>query len=583
MQTWNYLVDIWFQKEETAVPTNWTAPYLSDITNITQPKVDPSKSPEYEKWGLQNQEEFDLMKYVKDTWWSSDDFTFILEDFRSKTKPDFANIWTPEVPEAPEVEEEISWLDIWVKTWTAISEFWSKAKFFQSDVDDNIIESGLKFFGNLPGSTLQLAWDIISLAADPAWTIESVWTLAKAWIETWLNKMFLAEWEEIFTSEEVEQVADAVWAEFNKLWEPWRIKELLVENPADVLLALTWGLWVAKNVAKAKNLTWLASKLEKAEKLTNPIKLQADLVKWTTKAIGVWTAKVTEKLIDTTIKFTPTQTTKVTKATWGTSPSKWLLEKGIIDDVSITKGKEWIVTKLDDINRDSYNKLNVAVADAKGLFKSKEIDKAMWALEKQLFDVPGMETKAWRVSELLVKGKNEWLTLTEQLEVKRLIDSTLDLYKVSWDPKAWVIKEWLINIRRWVREAIESEAIMQWLWDVKAISNDIQVSRLIKDNLVNRIEAWASTRAISLTDIIVWWTVWARTWDIWTTLAILAGKKIIESTPFKLFAVKTLRLPQTLINKIGKWTLTVKENLAISNAVQEFINQEWTKIADIIK
>jgi len=42
------------------------APYIEDMENVTQPAVS-DEQPEYAKWGLNNQEEMDLMEYVKTT------------------------------------------------------------------------------------------------------------------------------------------------------------------------------------------------------------------------------------------------------------------------------------------------------------------------------------------------------------------------------------------------------------------------------------------------------------------------------------------------------------------------------------
>lgn len=202
---------------------------------------------------------------------------------------DLESIITPkeviEEQQIQEPEEDVSGLDVWVKAWQAISETAKKFK-FESEVDDNIVESGLKFLWNLPANTVQIGWDLISVLSDPVWTGKSVKNLAAAWIQSGLNKLFLDEWEEVFTSDEIRETAEAVWNELEKLWEPWRVKELLTENPADVLLTFVWGIGAAKNVAKSKNLTWLASKLDKAESLLNPIKIQAEALKWTKKAIS---------------------------------------------------------------------------------------------------------------------------------------------------------------------------------------------------------------------------------------------------------------------------------------------------------
>ncbi len=584
MPIWNYLTDI-LGKE--IVPAEWgQASYLRDIETAVQPTVDVPQTAEQEidlvGFGLQNMEEYQLMVDVKEQWWSSTDFREILEQQRIQKDSSFKEQigWVEPIIEEP---EEIGWLDIWVKTWEIISETAKEFK-FESNVDDWIIESWLKFLGNLPANTVQIAWDLITIASDPVWTTKSLldlWQWLSDKLVRWtLNTIF---WKDLEPTEN-QVMVEAIWAELEKIaTTPWEIKALLVENPADVLLAVTGWLNIAKNVAKSKNLTWLASKLEAAERLTNPLKLQAEVIKWTAWAISKWTAKVTEKLIDTTLKLTPSQVSKVRKATvWGKSPSKWLLDNWIIDDTRVLKWQEWIATKLQEFGWESYNKLNKSVANSKGTFVDNNVNKWIDAIIKEIDWVPWLENKIARVTELQTKSKS-WLTLSEQLEVKRLIDDTIDLYKVTWDPRAWAAKEWLINIRRWIREAIESEALLQWLWDVKQLSNDIRVSRLIKDWVLNRLDTAWKNRAISLTDIIVWG--WAFAWaDAWTAIAIIAGKKIIESPAFKLFATKTLRLPWNIIDKVNLWRkFTAKESLIIWNAVQEFITNRSNEVNKILK
>ena len=186
--------------------------------------------------------------------------------------------------------EDIQWLDAWVKAWEAISWFWEWLK-FEAQEDDRGITSVAKFFGNLPWDTLQLAWDLVSVVSNPVWTVQSVDDFAGSMVETGLNKVF---WQDTYTSDERRFIAESVWTELKKISEdPSILKDMAVENPADILFSITWGLWAAKNAAKTKGMTGLASKLEAAEALTNPIKLQAEAVKWAGKAVwatvkGVW-------------------------------------------------------------------------------------------------------------------------------------------------------------------------------------------------------------------------------------------------------------------------------------------------------
>lgn len=276
----NFLVDIWLDAEEPKTSQMTKQPSYMDVINeVTTPTVNIPKRAEQEidlaSFGLQNMQEFNLMNQVKDQWGSADDFREVLEETRQQEKQTFNQTFSQEE------EDNLSGFDIGVKTGKGLREVAEPFK-FQSNVDDGVIESGAKFLANLPANTVQLGWDLISILSDPIGTAQSVGTLATAAIETGLNKAFLAEGEEFFTTDEVRQVSETVWAELSKLWEPGRIKELLVENPTDVLLTVTGWLWVAKNSATARWLTSLADKLETAQKITNPINILAQEAKLVT-------------------------------------------------------------------------------------------------------------------------------------------------------------------------------------------------------------------------------------------------------------------------------------------------------------
>lgn len=283
-QTGNFLIDSGLQ-EQFATPVSWYKSIVPDNNAKIKELSIPSWIPDESTMRTQDKF-FEDMATVQEREWVTDSEALDLVQNYYNEKG-YTVEWMDLIEEVEEeiedvIEEDISWLDIWVKAWIAISDTAKDFK-FESNIDDWIIKSGLKFLGNLPANTVQIAWDLISIASDPVGTIDSVSTLAKAWIETTLNKIFLEEWKEVFTSEEVEMVANAVGAELEKLWEPWRIKELLVENPADVLLTFAWGAGIAKNIAKSKGLTWLVTKLETVEKALNPIKIQADVVKGISK------------------------------------------------------------------------------------------------------------------------------------------------------------------------------------------------------------------------------------------------------------------------------------------------------------
>ena len=294
--TWSFLVDYGLleEKEQLSSPAPTNKPFTPISSTPTTPTflkkpesqvqieehiaaktwTAPTEKPEWEKFWFRSQAELDIMKDVKAQWGTAEDGQDILNQYRAKQE------WNvPQDAIETPIEEDISWLDIWVKTWEAISGFADNLK-FKAEEDDWKITSIAKFFWNLPWDTLQLAGDLIGVASDPVGTVKSVEQFAGSLIETGLNKTF---WQDHFTSDEKRLISESVSTELKKISDnPSILKDLAVENPADLLFSLTGGLWVAKNTAKSKWFTSLADKLEKVETITNPITIQkkAGTVAW---------------------------------------------------------------------------------------------------------------------------------------------------------------------------------------------------------------------------------------------------------------------------------------------------------------
>ena len=91
MATWNFLVDMGFQ-EQLATPVN-QAPYQNTVDSAVRPVWNLPQKAEQEidlaKFGLQNQQEYELMVSVKEQWGTAEDFRFILEKEREKQKVAF--------------------------------------------------------------------------------------------------------------------------------------------------------------------------------------------------------------------------------------------------------------------------------------------------------------------------------------------------------------------------------------------------------------------------------------------------------------------------------------------------------------
>ena len=369
------------------------APYMEDINNSVNSFDSWS---EYKKYGLQNDTEFRLMKYVKDTWGTAQDFSEVLQEYRRKTMPSF----TPPEPE----EEKIGLAGVGEKIGTWISDVWEAIK-FQSDKDDSFLESSAKFLWNLPWNTLQLWWDILKIVSDPVDTLKDLQQVSDAIVQTWLNKVFGTD---SFTNEETRIVSDSIKTELDRIAnEPWRLKELVVENPTDILLTVTGGFNVAKNTAKAKGLTSLSDKLQKVEDITNPIKLQADAVKWGSNIISKWKNKLfPEKSLDDIILET----------------SQW-------DVKSIPAFKESL-WKLDTKQIKTYNDLNNSIDNKIKALVNKQDE----LLPKEnIYNIDDLNTTKWKRSTNFVKNALDDLEKvwneTNDLDLLNKVD------ELSWKDK----------------------------------------------------------------------------------------------------------------------------------------------------
>lgn len=144
-----------------------------------------------------------------------------------------------------------------------------------------------KFFINVPADSLEVVEELGRAALNPIDTVsglvktgkglsdKAVFSVANAIARQFGGK-------DVPPTEEAKMI-DAIGDKIKQDYgTAGKFKKAVVENPADVLLTVMGGLGVAKDVAKANNLTNAVSKIEKLEKVVNPLnvmKKEAELVK----------------------------------------------------------------------------------------------------------------------------------------------------------------------------------------------------------------------------------------------------------------------------------------------------------------
>ena len=508
-------------------------------------------------------------------------------------------------------KENISWLDIWVKTWRAISNFWEKMKFkawndwFNSD---SILKSNIwalwevgKFLLNLPWDAVQFVGDMVGLISAPIWTVKSIKLLWEAIIEWWLNKL---TWQDVWTSEEVKLANQEIVKGLKELSDdPSKIRDMMIENPFDVLTTITWWVSTAKNIAKAKWMTWLVSKLEKVEQATNPINIlkteyaiAKQPIKWTWKTLGNAGAQLLWKTT-----WTSGQTIKTAFAQWWTQEFQQALKwatttddilnnvKGALDDIKSNRNKlYWESNKILQANT---NKLDIS--DIKTTLANTLDDYKVKVWDNGKLDF-------WKST--ITQGKS-------QIEIQAMFD---DIMKWDDTTPGWldILKQRIQDRWAWVTDSWKSDRLSTMLsnevknkivWEVKEyaemtkdfekVSNDLReintilstwgnkqtaitkLNSVLRDNFTARQDmiklieqyTWKNLQAqiawTSLNPMLAKWLAWVITWwwvmfwqlanpVFWTWLATASPRLIWE-------IAKTVWVTR---NKMNSFINTIKTN-----------------------
>jgi len=471
--TWNFLVDFWLAEQMQSYATKPTPNFLKapesqkHIKMYAQKNLQQEpKEVEYKQMGFNSQAELDLMKDVKRQGGTKEDGNEILQQYRQSQQGSIS----------PQ-DEKIPWLDIWVKTWEAISNFWDAFKIEAKDTD-NILMSGLKFLWNLPWDTVQLAGDLISIASNPVWTVKSVEDFAWSMLETGFNKIIGTD---VYTSEERRLIKDSVAWELKKISEdPSILRDMAVNNPADLLFSITWGFSAAKNLAKSKWMTELASKLEKAEAFTNPIKIQ-------TEAFKLANSKVLQPVLSW-VKEVPIQ------LLWKTTGA----------------GAEAIRTAFSNGGKESFAKaMRGEITDEDILNNAK---KAFDTIKEQRRDIYWEDytklvenkTKLWTsdIEDLLVRNLEE--SKVKIVPTEKWFDLDFSASTITQNSSQSQIKQMFDDVIYWSDDTPEGLDILKqrvqdrWIWGegtTKADRLSTVMSNAVKDKVVQAVPEYAEMTA----------------------------------------------------------------------------------------
>lgn len=368
------------------------------------------------------------------------------------------------------------------------------------------------------------------------WT-KLVWDLAQIANPAWLGKLWV----------KAGQIAGKVakeWSLLSKVakWATvWAVDTAVMMPQSEQRLATAWEVagWAILGWAMPLIWAWYSKAKEK-----------------------IW--KFWEQLYAKTIKLNPSQIKKIAKdnIAW-VDPERWLMDRWIkwsLDDIQ---------KQLDNIAESSYKEINTSTSNVVWRYKSESTEKILSALKKKVEWVEWLEAINTQIDDLMSKGK-KWFQVKELIDVKRLLDKRIKLYSASGDPIAQETVEWLRNLRTDLWKDIDYIADKAKLPDLRKLSKEIQVSTEISNALDNTINREARNRAMSLTDLIAWWTVWASVYgasgDPVKTMGsiawLLITKKVLENPALRTkLALKLDKLAPKIKQEvqnaiINKWTVS---------------------------
>ena len=212
------------------------------------------------------------------------------------------------------------------------------------------------------------------------------------------------------------------------------------------------------------------------------------------------------------------------KATW-----KWLLERSMVWDKDVLR---WQLNKWADMWTQAKNEI---LSQTKTEVESPAAQKAI----KQLLKKYESQWELW--AEYVkwlekIKDKNTF-TAKELDNIKWLIDdSWLHIYS-KWEETDKIAAKLWSDVRRDIKEQIEQIAEKEWLWDLKAINNEIQVAKALDE--------WIYWKQVSEEVSRIgnaWWPI-----AQWYSTALDTVTSTENATTFA--------------NKLAKWTWMEKKDI----------------------
>lgn len=438
-------------------------------------------------------EEFET--YYPELYWMKQVFTEYANDIKAGMPQEEASKYYPELfwqTQPTQEKENLPWFDLWVKAsqWIANIGKWLKFEAWNELVNSknpfvssfgNMLEA-FKFAWNIPWNTIQLAWELWQMIANPIWTVKDLDTLWRWIIETWLNKVFGTD---VYTSEDKrEMVKWVTQALKDNFWTLEKAKKTIIENPTDVLLTIQWWLQLAKQGVKNANTIAKIDKINEAISPINILRTEIWAVKWAWKRLVKWTWELGAQVLWKTT-WTSAETIKTAFKQWWTKEFQGALKwettpqdilwwvKQWLEEIRINKNKlywEWAKIlqenkKQVNINDIQKNFIDIITDD----YKIKVLDD--WTLDFSQSKITWNTSKAniQSMYDDLVNWKDktpDWLdTLKQRIQ---------DYYR--WVDDSWKADRLSTILSNKIKDKIISEVpeYKAMVWNYEKVTNDLR-------------------------------------------------------------------------------------------------------------
>lgn len=432
----------------------------------------------------------------------------------------------------------------------------------------------------------EAAWDKVRWFIDKIWfwdsesaayqTTNAVWDIAQLFTPMWAEKALQIGGKLL---SKFPQLAKFVWVTEQALQKYPKLARL-------IQLGWQWAVDVVKYDA-------INQEYATPEELTAWSLLNIAFGKW-----GDLINKVWWKAIDTMWIKWIMNTGRAKKAIEAIQKEWWNAKT--IEDLAAWFNARWfkwnkeeIVAQLEQRWKDARELKLELLSSSNNKYRSEEATEILKKLQDYYEGSVWQKADYDRISKML----REWdmYTPSELDNIQHeLSQSSLNPFKESkiWEIKDAKTSDILGKDYNKVKKLIEDVGEKEWLWNIKALNNEIVVANKVRDWILNKstseeIANWLKAAALPTAWAVAWYLVeWdlegALKWWAWTL-----GVRLLNSTPVRTYvssAIQKLKWAEKVnltkwVDSNGKQALTDADSKTLSEILE---NAEWETKNEIV-